>query len=176
MKTDKIKVIIVRYETGFYQPHSEERMDEARAGLAELAALEAKLREWEEREAVCCPEDRGFDEVIAWQRKRIAALEADNARMKKALTEITSTFGGDDPRATLNKIYVIADAALTGSPSGKALVDVMDANERLDQLDRGIGLLEGLWKGDFDIATVQIDFDEVRDWLAAKIKEAEDGS
>lgn len=31
---------------------------------ARIAELEAKIKEYEEREASCCPEDFGFDEVI----------------------------------------------------------------------------------------------------------------
>ena len=76
MKTDAIENLISK--------HLEQTEDSpvAREAEAELAALEAKLREWEEREAGCCPEDRGFEEVIAWQSKRIATLEADNAAMR----------------------------------------------------------------------------------------------
>jgi len=50
-----------------------------------LFSLEAELSDWEEREAACCPEDYGFDEVIATQTKHIDALEQHIAKKDEAL-------------------------------------------------------------------------------------------
>lgn len=55
--------------------------DEQRlAAATRLAELEAEVARWEEREAACCPEDRGFEEVIS-------TLRATNARLVGLLKE-----------------------------------------------------------------------------------------
>lgn len=49
------------------------------ATRAALAAAEAKLAQWEEREAACCPEDFGFPEVIESLRAKLAEARAGQA-------------------------------------------------------------------------------------------------
>ena len=124
MKTDAIENLISK--------HLEQTEDSpvAREAEAELAALEAKLREWEEREAGCCPEDRGFEEVIAWQSKRIATLEADNAAMREVLQRVSETIDVDDDNVgVINEVDSLL-LALTPD-SGKVLVD-LDMLRKID--------------------------------------------
>jgi vacuolar-type H+-ATPase subunit I/STV1 len=45
-------------------------------------ALQAKLEEWEEKEAACCPEDFGFDEVIKSLRKQ---LDESNRKLEQRI-------------------------------------------------------------------------------------------
>lgn len=47
--------------------------------LRQLTSAREQIRAWEEREAACCPEDYGFDEVIKSLRKENARLEAQLA-------------------------------------------------------------------------------------------------
>lgn len=44
---------------------------------AHITELEAEASRWVEREAACCPEDRGFDEVIAAQAQEIERLKTE---------------------------------------------------------------------------------------------------
>jgi polyhydroxyalkanoate synthesis regulator phasin len=43
-----------------------------------IDALRKQLDEWEEKEAACCPEDFGFEEVIKSLRKQLEELQKGN--------------------------------------------------------------------------------------------------
>jgi len=50
----------------------------------ELEQKDLRLREFEEREAACCPEDFGFDEVISIQQNELDKKDAKIAELGKA--------------------------------------------------------------------------------------------
>lgn len=66
-----------------------------------IAALEAELRDWEEREASVCPEDVGFPEYIATLTAELARVREDAARMDavvKAASAYINACWMDDAR------------------------------------------------------------------------------
>jgi len=92
------------------------------AELRELRAENERLRaedaSWEEREAACCPEDVGFEDMIRY-------LRADVARLRAALIEIRgntviSPGLGYGCRTVVNAIRELVDAALANVKGGDA--------------------------------------------------------
>jgi hypothetical protein len=51
------------------------RLGELEAQAAEVERLRAYVNQWHEREAAVCPEDVGFEEVIAGLRVRVAEFD-----------------------------------------------------------------------------------------------------
>lgn len=60
------------------------------AAEAERDRYKREVTDYEEREAACCPEDFGFDEVIASLRKRCAAAEAAAEMARQMLDRAAS--------------------------------------------------------------------------------------
>ena len=60
----------------------------AEAAEAERDRYKRDVSEYEEREAACCPEDVGFEEVIASLRERAEKAEAEVARLKAVLAPV----------------------------------------------------------------------------------------
>jgi hypothetical protein len=58
------------------------RLGELEAQAAEVERLRAYVNQWHEREAAVCPEDVGFEEVIAGLRVRVAEYDKDAGRWR----------------------------------------------------------------------------------------------
>jgi len=86
--------------------------------LDENERLRAEDASWEEREAACCPEDVGFEDMIRY-------LRGDVARLRAALIEIRgntviSPGLGYGCRTVVNAIRELVDAALASVKDGDA--------------------------------------------------------
>jgi hypothetical protein len=81
-----------------------------------LAAMERELDAWREREAACCPEDFGFDEVIA-------QLRAENERLKAGVVGV-----------------VVDDAMVERYENARRDFAAYEDNERLSRILLGCAL------------------------------------
>jgi len=69
-------------------------------------------------------------------------------------------------------LHVMAYRGITEDAPQGAVLSLEELEQAYTWAERGAGMLEGLWRGDFDIATVQADIIPVVQFLAAKIKQA----
>ena len=59
---------------------------------AERDRYKREVMDYEEREAACCPEDFGCDEVLASLRKRLAAAESEAERLRDVLRQTHANY------------------------------------------------------------------------------------
>ncbi len=109
---------------------------------AELAAAnqraesaERKVREYEEREAACCSEDIGFEEVIQKMRERAEQAEAQTAAMRMALKKAKASlkwYYGCDEECDFTEF------ALSSTTAGADLLRRLEAAEKVCELGESI--------------------------------------
>jgi len=193
MKTGAIERSIKMVEEGVF--HLDKTHPEtAIKASAELKAIETAiaekdeaLRSWEEREAACCPEDYGFEEVIAARTKRIKALETANAvkdeliyripRYLRTLRNDRPVFDTDDPSEVVGHwqtkdwlvgLIEIAEECedLSSELTGKVLIGIAELWKKHDEWAHGCP--SGIPASSYYCSLI----DDVLGWLDDKIKQA----
>lgn len=88
-----------------------------------IADLKTKLMEWEEREALVCPEDYSFEEVIAARDARIAELEGVvtdmTCRVSEGMMAIETCEMGKLEDVVLGMDRALKISAARSTPDGK---------------------------------------------------------
>jgi|GEM_PF-4448073 len=109
----------LRADVGQWQRLAKVRNDQVHELINETMDLEAeneRLRAedaaWEEREAACCPEDVGFEDMIRYLRGDVARLRA--ALMSSLVSE------GAGQRANLIRIHEVTAALVASAKDGEA--------------------------------------------------------
>jgi len=99
------EVLKLRKQLVELQSDKAELISQRDTWIGNADALRKQLDEWEEKEAACCPEDFGFEEVIKSLRKQLeVAVEAIDTIINPDSPFASSKYIAREAKAKINRI------------------------------------------------------------------------